>query len=236
MRTRITALVVLAAALSAAALAHAAPVPVAVYAFQSQADVAAFQKTRGAKCTKKWFQNAALALAVGPGTNNCAFRTSVVADSSDAAPDQQLSADTMLGKSIPTNLQKKAYVGVAVRSSENASYELRVRPVPRSWQFFRDPKGAGEGPTRVASGKGKFIRLGLGKVNTLSLRAFDYGGANTQLLAQVNGKTVYSASDSGSNQPDGRQSTVTTGVKGTAAGTGVTGIFDNITVRVPNPF
>src|SRR5688572_3815784 len=66
MRTRITSLIVLAATLSVAALAHAAPVPVAVYAFQSQADVAAFQKTRGAKCTKKWFRNEALALSVGP--------------------------------------------------------------------------------------------------------------------------------------------------------------------------
>jgi len=36
---------------------------------------------------------------------------------------------------------KKAYAGVAVRSSENASYELRVRPVARKWQLFRDPKG-----------------------------------------------------------------------------------------------
>lgn len=236
MRTKLTALTVLAAVLATAAFAQAAPVPVSQYLFENRADVSAFQKTRGAKCTKKWFQNAAMSIAVGPGTNNCVFRTNVVADSSDASPDQQLSADTLLVKSIPRKLQKKAFVGVAVRSSENASYELRVRGVARKWQFFRDPKGAGTGPALVASGSGKFIRPGLGKINNLSLRAFDYGGANTVLLATVNGKTVYSATDSGDGQPDGRQSTLTAGVKGTGAGTGVTGVFDNVYVRVPNPF
>jgi hypothetical protein len=236
MRTKLTALTALAASLAVAALAQAAPVPIAQYLYDNRADVAAFQKVRGAKCTKKWFRNAAMSIAVGPGTNNCAFRTNVVGDSSDVSPDQQLSADTMLLKSVPRKLQKKAYAGVAVRSSDNASYELRVRPVARKWQLFRDPKGAGEGPTLLAGGTGKFIRPVLGKVNNLSLRAFDYGGANTQLLATVNGKVAYSATDSGNGQPDGRQTTLTSGVKGTGAGTGVTGVFDNVYVRVPNPF
>lgn len=236
MRIKITALSVLAASLVAAALAHAAPVPVGVYLFENRADVDAFQKARGAKCEKKWYQNVAILISVGPGTNNCAFRTNVVADSTDPMPDQQLSADTALLKSIPVKLQKKAFVGVAVRSSDNASYELRVRPVVRKWQFFRDPKGASEGPTLVASGTGKFIRPGLGKGNNLLVRAFDFGGANTQLLATVNGRTVYSASDSGASQPDGRLTTLTDGVKGTGAGTGVSAIFDNVYVSVPNPF
>src|SRR5688572_17958067 len=87
MRTKITALIVLAASLTAGALAHAAPVPVSVYLFENRADVDAFQKARGAKCTKKWFQNIALSIAVGPGTNSCAFRTNVVGDSGDTSPD-----------------------------------------------------------------------------------------------------------------------------------------------------
>lgn len=236
MRTKITALTVLAASLAVVGVAKAAPVPIGAYLFENRADVDAFQKTRGAKCTKKWYRNAAISITVGPGTNSCAFRTNVVADSSDTSPDQQLSADTALPKSVPVKLQKKAYVGVAVRASENAGYELRVRSVARRWQFFRDPKGAGTGPTLVASGTGKFIRTKLGKGNNLSLRAFDYGGANTQLIAAVNGKRVYAATDSGASQPDGRQSTLTAGVKGTGAGTGVSGIFDNVYVRVPNPF
>jgi hypothetical protein len=236
MRTKITALTVLAASLTMAAVVHAAPVPVGAYLFENRADVDAFQKARGAKCEKKWYQNAAISISVGPGTNNCAFRTNVVADSSDSMPDQQLSADATLLKSVPVKLQKKAYVGISVRTSDAAGYELRVRCVARKWQFFRDPKGAGAGPTLVASGTGKFIRPGLGKPNNLLLRAFDYGGPNTQLLAVVNGRTVYTATDTGSSQPDGRLSTLTSGVKGTGAGTGVVGVFDNVFVQVPNPF
>lgn len=236
MRTKITALAVLAASLAVAGFAKAAPVPVGVYLFENRADVSAFQKTRGAKCNKKWFRNIAMSVGVGRGTNTCAFRTNVVGDASDAAPDQQLSADTSLLKSVPRKLQKKAFVGVAVRSSDNAGYELRVRPVARKWQVFRDPKGAGAGPALVAAGTGKMIRPALAKNNNLLLRAFDYGGANTLVLAQVNGKTVYSVTDSGNAQPDGRHSALTAGVKGTGAGTGVTGVFDNVYVRVPNPF
>jgi hypothetical protein len=236
MLSRITALVVLAATFAVAAIAHAAHVPIAFYLFENQADVDAFQKVRGAKCDKKWFQNDAMSIAVGPGTNTCAFRTNVIADSSDTAPDQQLSADGALVKSVPLKLQKKAYVGVGVRSSESSGYELRVRPVARKWQVFRDPKGVGEGPSLVASGSGKFIRPGLAKSNNLLLQAFDYGGATTQLLASVNGRSVYSANDTGNSQPDGRQTTLTVGVKGTGAGTGVAGVFDNVYVRIPNPF
>jgi hypothetical protein len=38
------------------------------------------------------------------------------------------------------------------------------------------------------------------------------------------------------DQPDGRRSAVTAGVKGTGAGTGIVGVFDDVTVQVPNPF
>jgi hypothetical protein len=235
-KTKLTALIALAATLVVAAAAHAAPVPVAQYLFDNRADVDAFQKTRGAKCSKKWYANAAISVTVGPGTNACLYRTNVVGDSSDLAPDQQLSATGMVLKNAPVKLQKKAYVGIAVRSSENAGYELRVRPVARKWQLFRDARGAATGPVLLAAGTGKFIRPALGKVNLLTLRAFDYGGPNTQLLATVNGRTVHTSTDTGNGQPDGRQTVLTTGVKGTGAGTGVVGVFDDVYVRVPNPF
>ena len=55
-------------------------------------------------------------------------------------------------------------------------------------------------------------------------------------MAQINGKTVASATDTGGSQPDGRRSVVSTGVKGTAAGSGVIGVFDTVAIKVPNPF
>jgi hypothetical protein len=47
---------------------------------------------------------------------------------------------------------------------------------------------------------------------------------------------VVTATDSGADQPDGRQTVVTSGAKGSGSGAGIAGIFDNVTVQVPNPF
>jgi hypothetical protein len=234
MRTKLTALIALSATLAAAAVAYAGPVTVALYAFATQSDVLAFQKTLGAKCEKKWRQQKSMQITVGEGTNSCAFRSSVVADSSDVRADAQIDAMASLGAIASKKLQKKAFVGVAARSSETSGYELRVRPFAQSWQLFRDPKGS-EGLTLFRSGKGKFIKSGV-KGNALTLRAFDFGNTDTSLSASINGKVVASATDTGSGQPDGRRTVVTTGVKGTAAGTGVVGIFDDVAIKVPNPF
>ena len=234
MRTKLTALIALGAALAVAAVAYAGPVTVAFYQFATQSDVLAFQKTFGSKCDKKWRQNKSMQITLGAGTSVCAFRTSVVADSSDLRADAEISTTAALGTFASKKLQKKAFVGVAARSSETAGYELRVRPFAQSWQLFRDPKGS-EGMTLFRSGNGKFIKAGL-KGNGLLLRAFDFGSASTSLTASINGKVVASATDTGNGQPDGRRTVVTTGVKGTGSGSGVVGIFDDVAIKVPNPF
>lgn len=234
MKSKLTALVALAAMTVTAAVAHAGPVTVAIYAFSTQADVLAFQKTLGAKCQKKWRQRKAMQVALGAGTSSCVFRTSVVGDSSDVRTDTETAATASIGGATPKKLLKKAYVGVGVRQSENAGYELRVRPGAQSWQLFRDPRGAA-GPALFRSGKGKLIRGGL-KGNDLSLRAFDFGSETTTLTARINGKVVVSATDTGNSQPDGRRTTISTGVKGSGSGSGTVGIFDNVAIKVPNPF
>jgi hypothetical protein len=234
MRTKLTALIVACAALALAAIAQAAPIPVAVYTFASQDDVNAFQKVFGAKCTKKWSGHQALGILVGAGTSSCVLRTSVVADSSDAAPDHAIQGDARLARAGGSKTQRKAFVGVGVRQGEEAGYYLRVLPFARKWQLIRDPKG-GAGPATLAVGTGKFIRPGM-KPNSLQLRAFDRGTTTTQLLAVVNGRTVVSTTDAAADQPDGRRTVVTDGVKGSGAGTGVSGVFDEVSVRVPNPF
>jgi len=70
----------------------------------------------------------------------------------------------------------------------------------------------------------------------IAIRAFSRGGTTTSVIASVNGSNVVTATDSGADQPDGRQTVVTSGAKGSGAGTGIRGIFDNVTVQVPNPF
>lgn len=234
MRRKLTALIALGAAFAVVAVAYAGPVTVALYQFATQSDVLAFQKTFGSKCEKKWRQQKSMQITLGAGTSVCAFRSSVVADSSDVRADAQIDTTASLGAIASKKLQKKAFVGVAVRSSETAGYELRVRPFAQSWQLFRDPKGS-EVQTVFRSGKGKFIKPGV-KGNALSLRAFDFGGTTTSLSASINGKVVASASDTGNSQPDGRRTVVSTGVKGTGSGSGVVGVFDDVAIKVPNPF
>jgi hypothetical protein len=233
MRTRITALIVAGAAITAGAVAHAAPIPVATYTFQSQDDVNAFQKVTGDACKRKWTNNMALGLRVGEGTNSCAYRSSVLADSSDAHPDQGVSATVTMSASSP-KLQKKAFVGVGVRRSDTEGYVLRILPWSHKWQYLRDPAGSA-GAQIAASGSGKFIKLGT-KPNIIAIQAFSLGGPSTSLTATVNGHAVVSTTDSADDQPAGRQNIVTSGAKGTGAGTGIAGLFDQVTVQVPNPF
>ena len=256
MRTKLTALIAACCTLAVGVTAvQAAPIPVAQYTFATQGDVSAFTNasTGGGKCAKKWRNQMALGVTLGAGTNSCVLRTSVVADSSDLAPDQIISAVVSLGQGGSAKLRNKAYQGVAVRQSDTAGYELRVFPVAKKWQVYRDPKGTGAA-VLLAAGSGNFIRSGAesrlapkqgagdkqgvqgAKSNNIALRAFDFGGASTSLVATINGRNVLTNTDSGMDQPDGRRSAVTAGVKGTAAGTGIVGVFDDVTVQVPNPF
>jgi len=233
MRTKLTALLVTGAALVAGAVAQAAPIPVASYQFQSQDDVNAFQKVGGTACKRKWVANQALGIGVGRNTNSCTYRSSVVGDSSAQYSDQGMVGTTTVGGGTK-KLQKKSFVGVGVRWSSSAGYILRILPNAHKWQYFRDPKGAA-GPKLVSAGSGKFIKVG-SKPNTVAIRAFSLGGASTSVIASVNGTGVVSATDSGADQPDGCQTVVTAGAKGSGAGTGITGVFDNVIVQVPNPF
>jgi hypothetical protein len=231
-RTKLTALLVACAALAAGAVAHAAPIPVAVYQFQGQDDVNAFQKVFGDKCKRKWAGNQAMSIAVREG-NSCVYRSSVIADSSDQYADQGMVATTTVSGGSKKQLNK-VFAGIGVRRSDNAGYVLRVLPNAHKWQYFRDPKGAGA-PKLEAAGKGKFVKAGA-KPNVIALRAFSRGGTTTSVIATVNGRGVVSATDSGADQPDGRQTVVTSGVKGAGSGAGIMGIFDDVTVQVPNPF
>jgi hypothetical protein len=232
MRTTLTALLVTAAALAAGAVAQAAPIPVATYTFTTQDDVNAFQKVDGTSCKRKWVGNKALGVGVGNNTNSCTYRSSVVGDSSSQYSDQGMVGTATVGGGTP-KLQKKSFVGVGVRWSSTAGYVLRILPNAHKWQYFRDPMGSAPAKLEL-SGSGSFIKVG-SKPNTIAIRAFSMGGTSTSVIASVNGHGVVSTTDTGTDQPDGRQTVVTAGSK-SGAGTGITGVFDDVTVQVPNPF
>jgi len=248
MKRKLTTVAALALTLGVSALAYAAPIPVAVYSFQTAGDVAAFQKLAGGTCGKKWQQQKAMVVTLGKKANFCSMRSSVVGDSTDPLSDLEVTAAAQLGSGFSGKLRSKAYVGVAARASETAGWELRVRPAAQTWQLFRDPKGA-PGPALVKAGKGSFIKTGArtktktkaaakptAAANNLLLQTFDSNTPTTTVVAMVNGKTLITHSDAAPDQPDGRRSAVTTGVKGAGIGTGVSGVFDNVAIKVPSPF
>jgi hypothetical protein len=239
MRTKLTALITACVALAgsaAAAVAVGPPIPVAQYTFQTMDDVNAFQKLTGTSCKRKWVNNQAMAIGVGDKTNACVFRSSVVGDSSNTRPNQGMSAQASVTAPTP-KLQKKAYASVGVRHNDAAGYELRILPTAHKWQYFRDPMGAGEAKL-VTSGTYKSVKAGTKgvKPDTFSIQAFNVDATTTSVVAVVNGQSVVNTSDPGTDQPDGRETTIGTGVKGTGAGTGVRSTFDNVTVTVPSPF
>ena len=235
MRTKLIALIVACAAIVAATAAQAAPVTIALYSFESAGDVAAFQKAGGSKCGKKWQQEKQMAIQVGAGTNSCVFRSSVAGDSTDPLSDMDVSSAVKVAARGSKKLKNRAYVGVGARQSETSGWQLRVRPLAKAWQLFRDPKG-GAPAALFRSGKGSFIKTGGKKPNQVSLRTFDYSTPTTTITAIINGKTVVSVADAAADQPDGRRSVVVTGVKGSGSGSGVVGVFDNVAIRVPSPF
>jgi hypothetical protein len=132
---------ILAAALSALLLtaiaAQAGPINVAVYRFQSQGEVDSFYKVKGAKCAKSWRKQNTLGVRVRKGTNACGFRSSVVADSQDPGPDQEMAAAVNLAIATPAAMRNRIYLGLAVRESKTASYEFRLLPGARRWQVWR---------------------------------------------------------------------------------------------------
>jgi hypothetical protein len=235
MRTKLTIAAALAAVLATAVAAHAGPVTVALYRFQVLGDVQSFYKVEGPKCHSKWRKESTLGVIVGRGTNACALRSSVVADVQDPGPDQEMAATTNLAASTPENLRNKIYLGVAVRQSDTTAYELRVFPSARKWQLLRDARGA-NAPALLGSGLAKFIRQGVGVRNDLLLRAFDYGGSSVLVLAKINGKKVLSITDTSAGAPNGRRTTVVIGAKGKASANRAVGAFDNVAIRVPDPF
>jgi hypothetical protein len=117
---------------------------------------------------------------------------------------------------------------------------LRILPVAHKWQYFRDP-AALTPPKLVSSGTYKPAKTPKGAkpaagMDTFSIQAFNVDATTTSIVAVVNGRQVVSTTDTGTDQPNGRQTVVGTGVKGTGSGSGVRGTFDNVSVTVPSPF
>ena len=180
MRTKLTALIVTGAALAAGAVAHAAPIPVAIYTVPGPG-----RRERLPEGLRRQVQ-----AQVGRQSGDV-DRRQARATRAPTAPRWSPTRPTstpIRGWSPPRpsaagrkKLQTKSFVGVGVRRSDTAGYVLRVLPNKHKWQYLRDPKGAA-GSKLEASGSGKFVKLG-SKPNMIAIRAFSRGGTTTSVIA-----------------------------------------------------
>lgn len=210
--------------------------PVAIFDFTNPNDINSFQKVAGGgKCVKKLRPQVALGINVGDTSPTCAFRTSVIADSQDTSPSQQIQSTVSWEKKTPRNQQRKLYLSVLTRASATGHYELRIVPVKQKWALIRDPDGAAPATT-MASGTLKRIKPGATKPNTLLLQTFAGTGTAVSVYAQINGIVVLNSVDTGATPPAGRYNEIAVGSKTGASALGMLGTFDDVTIQVPSPF
>lgn len=234
MRRKTTLAIALAASLIGVSAALAGPVNVAKYQFKSKSEVLTFVRASSGNCAKKWRSDQTMSIKAEGATKMCAYRSGVIGDATDAAPDQEVAAQAALLGSTPEKKRSRIYVGVGVRFSNNASYQFRVFPTRRTWQLVRDAKGSA-GAAVLASGNSNEILPKIGAVNYILLRAFDLNQPETTIRVGVNGKFLRTYVDSTSSQADGRKTVVMVGAKSGNAGDAVAR-FDRVSIRVPFPF
>ncbi len=221
----------LAGALAFAGSAAAALIPIAIFPFNTADEMGSFTQVSEGKCSQKLRKNQAMGINVGDGASKCVYRTSVVADSSDTNPSQDIQAAVGWEAKTPRPLQSKLYLSLLVRAGPTSGYELRVIPKKQRWMVLRDPEGPA--PEAVLkAGVAKFIRPKATKRNILRLRATG-SGDSVGLIASINGKTVFGTTESVSTgAPAGRFMQIGVGNKTGAAGTGILGTFDDVTIRI----
>ena len=234
MKRKTTLAIALIAALIGATAAFAGPVNVAKYQFKSKGEVLAFVKASSGNCAKKWRSDQTMSIKAEGATKMCAYRSGVLGDATDAAPDQEVAAQAALLGSTPEKKRSRIYVGAGVRFSNNAGYQFRVYPTRKAWQLVKDAKGSA-GATVLANGTSKEIIPKIGAVNYILIRAFDLGQPETTIKVGVNGKFLHTYVDSTSTQADGRKTVVMVGAKSGNAGDAVAR-FDRVSIRVPFPF
>ena len=215
-----------AAALAVAVLAASAIAGVTVYSngFTNKGGAKELRHGEGKNCRKGWRSKAKkVVVRAEKGKTVCGYRPPVEGDAS--MPDHYLQAREKLAKNTPKRVRDRVYLGVGVRSSKNAGYELWVFPTARKFKLARE---AGGKVDFLANGKSKAIK-GRGKSNNLGLKA-----VGSKIIAKANGKKVAKVVDRNSQQVDGTKLEVLLGYKKKSS-KAVAMTLDDLQLQVPNP-
>jgi len=230
MRLRFPAvlLAALAVGLLACAVAGAAMIGIYRNSMGSLAQRKQMVKLSGRSCDRAGVSGA-MRVTIGKKTSACSFRTPVL------GRDLEIAATERLLSGTPTNLQRKAFLGLELRAGGGAKYQLLVFPRQRKAQLIKVTK---EGSKYLAIAKNEKAILGVNEANKLRLRAVNVTSGpekgQARLFAYVGGSLVGEATDDGAGELSGRASAVTVGT--VKNGNGIVASVDDVVVRVPSPF
>jgi hypothetical protein len=223
-------LALLAGALAAAAVAFAAPIGVYRNAMGSQAQRGQMRDLSGQSCNRGGSEDA-LRVTLGKRTAECALRTPVV------GRDLEIGATARMLSGTPKALRKKSYLAVEARAGEQgAHYQLAVYPLQGKAQLRKTlPNGHTE---YLEIAKGVTAIKGINEPTELRLRAFNMTSGpekgSCHILAFVGQTKVADVTDDAAGELQGRSAAISIGAA--KAAKGLVGSFDDVVVRVPNPY
>ena len=223
-------LAVLAGALGASTAAIAAPVGVYQNPMGNDAQREALRKLNGESCNRGGSEDA-LRITLGKRTSECSYRTPVI------GRDLEIAATARLLSGTPKALRKQAFLALDLRAGEDgAHYQLAVYPLQRKAQLRTSLPDGSIRYLKIA--KGVAAIKGINEPNELRLRAFNVTSGpdkgSCHLLAFVGSELVADVTDDAAGELQGRASSVSLGASKSAKG--LVGSFDDVVVRVPNPF
>lgn len=172
----------------------------------------------------------ALRVEVGQRTDECSYRTPIVGRDLEVAVTLRLLSGT------PKAIRQRIFLAVNLRSGGGGKYQLAVFPLQKKYQLRKDlPDG-----TRKFLAVGKNIRRikGTNRATEVRLRAFNLTKTrdkdDCRLLVHIGDKRLAVLTDDSAGSLRGRFASVSVGSERNA--NGAVASFDDVAIRVPNPF
>jgi hypothetical protein len=186
-------------------------------------------KLSGERCGRGGSAHA-FRVVVGKRTKECSYRTIVFGRDLEISATARLLADT------PKAVRRKAYLALNLRSGDGAHYQLLAYPLQRKAQLRKTFTDGSVKYLRIA--KNVKTIMGVDKANKLRLRAFNITSGpdkgHCRILAYVGKVLVADFTDRAAGDLPGRASGFAVGASKGAKGAAAS--FDDVVVRVPNPF
>lgn len=173
---------------------------------------------------------ATLKVQVGKATEECSYRTPVI------GRDLEIQATARLLSGTPKKVQHRAFLGLELRAGGGGKYTFAVFPRQGKYQVRKDVPG--QKTKYLAVGKNISRIGGINEANKMRLQVLNILSTKKKgdgrILAFVNNKRMAVIVDGKIGQLKGRFSGFSVGASGSA--NGAIASFDDVSVRIPNPF